>query len=482
MNLKNIKITHKMTIILMVFLVGISIFSYSFLESMRSALIEASKDNSKTLLFMAKSEAYRQLDLSKQGIITKQEAKKRFLNTLRGLTHKSTYIFSYDSKGVQHTSGKNMEIVGKNFYDQKDPYGVRLVEMIITKALKNDMSPSYYHWVKEETGKPEMQVVFSTYIPEMDVILGAGGYLDRIDAFYDVEFYKAIVKSLVFVLLMIIIISILANSITSPIKQLVKIMNNMTQKNYNDTIDIDRSDEIGQMNKALGDFKESFLKSKALEEKQRDAEKQQLEKAAFVGNATKSVSDTIFEIDEHITGISSSASELSSTLEDIARKIDDTSEMTRLAESEAEKGADTIQGLNKISKSIGDVVKLIQSIADKTNLLALNASIEAARAGEEGRGFAVVAEEVKKLAQQTREATTSISNQINQVQEGSSLSVSSIENISKQIVSINNFTQELVISISEQKEATNDISDRMEHASSGSKLVSDKIKEIVDAV
>jgi methyl-accepting chemotaxis protein len=482
MSLESLSIKVKLSAILVASILMISFLSIHSLVEAKDNLIKERQNVIKTIIRMAENDANKKIEQVKQGKLTLEEAKEKYYEVLEGFADDKLYVFGYTGEGVLVAHAVLQNKIGANLINLKDPHGFPIIQTLINKAKAGDVSPTYYDWKEPGKDKLSEKIAYSTYIREFDMMIGSGDYLYEIDEAFYAEVKNVLEDTLIVVSLLSLFVFLVGRSIVNPIAVLVKVMNNMKREDYSDSIDTNRGDEIGEMNRALDEFKVGLLNSKALEEQQRKVEQEQLEKAQFVGDATRSVSNAVYEIEEHITGISSSAAELSSTLEDIARKVDDTSTLTRLAEDEAEKGTATIMSLNQISETIGDVVRLIQSIAEKTNLLALNASIEAARAGEEGRGFAVVAEEVKKLAAQTRESTNSIADQIKQIQSGSADSVKAIENITQQIVSINNFAQELVVSISEQKEATNDISDRMEHASSGSKFVASKMKEIVEKV
>jgi methyl-accepting chemotaxis protein len=172
------------------------------------------------------------------------------------------------------------------------------------------------------------------------------------------------------------------------------------------------------------------------------------------------------------------ADELSRSIAEISRQLTHTSDVVAMATGEARETDQEIGGLASGAQRIGDVIKLIRSIAGQTNLLALNATIEAARAGEAGRGFAVVASEVKSLAVQTAKATEDIASHILAVQNSTTGAVDAIRQIAARMQEINQYTAAVAASVEEQNAATGEISHNVARAADGTGKVVGVLGEV----
>ena len=176
------------------------------------------------------------------------------------------------------------------------------------------------------------------------------------------------------------------------------------------------------------------------------------------------------------------AEELSASIKEISRQLAQANEVVRGAAADATATNDDIAALARVAQRIGDVVKLIQDIAEQTNLLALNATIEAARAGEAGRGFAVVASEVKSLAVQTAKATKEIANEISSIQSSTGEAVAAIRTITQRMQDINSHSSEVAGAIAQQELATGEISHNVASAADGAKAVVAALGDVASGV
>jgi methyl-accepting chemotaxis protein len=189
----------------------------------------------------------------------------------------------------------------------------------------------------------------------------------------------------------------------------------------------------------------------------------------------KEASGAAEETSGNIAVVVASTEKLGLSVRSITGQLSSATHVVSRATDLAHATSGMIIGLAQSAERIDDVVGLIHSIAEQTNLLALNATIEAARAGEAGRGFAVVASEVKALATQTAKATTDISTQISGVQASTSETVESIKSIAAIMMEISAATTEMGEVVRQQGRETDEIAHNVQGAASATQNVARNI-------
>ena len=193
---------------------------------------------------------------------------------------------------------------------------------------------------------------------------------------------------------------------------------------------------------------------------------------------TSEVSSSMRDANAGATAAAAASDEFAMSINEVSEQAASSAELARNASESTREADATITKLAQSAEQVGDIVELIHTIAQRTNLLALNASIEAARGGEAGHGFAVVASEVKELAMQTSRATEEIALQVRDMQETTGASVAALRSIAKEVSGLEKVAVSIAGAVDQQSYAGQDLARSIDIAAIGTTQVSEHIEEV----
>ena len=271
----------------------------------------------------------------------------------------------------------------------------------------------------------------------------------------------------------------IGRTIAGPLHKAVDVLEGLAEGRLDLELDVSTKDEVGHMaaalNRAMARLREAMgAMGRNAQGLASAAEELSAVSAQMKGSAEDSatqaqaVSAAAEQVSTNVQTVAAGTEQMGASIREIARNTSDAAGVAQHAVAAAESAGVTVARLGESSMEIGNVVKVITSIAAQTNLLALNATIEAARAGEAGKGFAVVAGEVKELAQETAKATEEIGRRIDAIQTDSQAAVTAINQISAIISQINDTQSTIASAVEEQTATTNEMSRSVTEAATGS--------------
>lgn len=187
------------------------------------------------------------------------------------------------------------------------------------------------------------------------------------------------------------------------------------------------------------------------------------------------------ETSDSVTSAAAASDEFSLSINEISQQATSSADLARKASLSAGDASDQIKRLSQEVGEIGAIIEIIRAIAQRTNLLALNASIEAARGGEAGKGFAVVASEVKELAKQTRNATEQIASRIEAVQNSTRTSIDTVEGALKKIDDLESTSVAIASAVDQQSATSVELAKAIDQAARNAQNISRSLTMIEDA-
>lgn len=387
------------------------------------------------------------------GELSLDEAKELAANEVRQLRYGEAGYFWIDQSDGTNVVLLGNETEGTNRMSATDTEGFSYIKSIISAGLEGG-GYTDYKFPKEGASESSPKRSYSAYFEPFDWVVGTGNYTDYIDetiAQYNEEFsafankkaLSLVVCCVVFLLVVIVLVSMIASDITKTLKKVGDDIEVMAGGNFTQAFErkyLVRKDDFGQLSNRLNEMRSTMqtLIGKVKSE------------AGDIDSGVTSINQSISSLNDEIEDVSATTEQLAASMEETAATATEINTISQEIEEaakgmaiRAQDGAEQAEQIHKracdakiqatdnrrearemlseirsglenaleeakVVDQISVLAESIMSITGQTNLLALNASIEAARAGEAGRGFSVVADEIRVLAEQSKDAVSNI--------------------------------------------------------------------------
>jgi len=416
-------------------------------EETRARLLQESRNELQHYVQIALGSVQSLYDGATQGDMASREQAILILSKIK--FGKDGYFFGHDSNVVRLFRGDSPVDVGKSLADRRDPNGVYINRELVNVAKNNSYYVNYSSPLPTDDSVLVPKMAYSYYLPKWDMALGTAINLDGVEAQIaqvQVEIDERIstIITSIMVIAAVLLVAfgivgvVLSNTFLRPLQQIKDNLDDIAagEGDLTRRLPINGDDELGQLAGSFNRFVEKIhslvrqiadmtgqlteLVNQVSAQAQRSeqAMERQRHETDQVATAINEMSAAAHEVAQSAQGAAEAAQKTDTEGQDAKQVVDGSIERIHTLVQDIRDSGLSLDTLQKDVSSIVSVLDVIRSIAEQTNLLALNAAIEAARAGEAGRGFAVVADEVRALASRTQQSTQEIQGMIDRLQKG----------------------------------------------------------------
>ncbi|NWA90370.1 methyl-accepting chemotaxis protein [Pseudomonas sp. D8002] len=443
-SLRNMSISRRLWLILIVAVLMLLTLGLLMLKQIHGDLYQAKSEQTQRVVQTASGILTYYHSLETSGVLSREAAQTQALSAVRGLRYgKDDYFWINDLTPVMIMHAANPKLDGQNLSAIRDPDGFAVFNEFVILAKAKGAGMVNYRWPKPGADAPVAKTSYIQLFEPWGWIIGSGVYVDDVQGEFRGQVWKASVVGLVIALIMALLVVLIARSIVRPLQQAVNAMANIAsgESDLTRTLDTHGQDEVTQLSRHFNSF---TAKLRQVVGQLQTCANALGQSSTELGSNASDAHARSQQQSQQMELVATAINEVTYGVQDVAKNAEHAASEMRDAQVQAEQGQLNIDGslqridqlsgtisqavevirtLSTESTQIGGVLEVIRSIADQTNLLALNAAIEAARAGEQGRGFAVVADEVRLLAQRTQKSTAEIQAMIERLQGHSEAAV-----------------------------------------------------------